>query len=240
MAQFKRKNTRRGELSVRSRRKEDKGGRNGVSIFWQRRRKTSRSQHPPQACCPFKTPSVDLNHTLPGTASKSRERKPRPLPPEPGTRRHMLSMRHRLERFFHCRVSKWKKTKRSPAPSSQSRAGRAPRGAGALPLWIASAWRRVRRKARRVRRNGELEEAKERLFVFFLEEKTKRTNKVWRRWLQPAVQHPLSKNRILTFLLVWGRPPSLCAAPDDRVRQQAAFKNREKGKIAAASSLGTL
>ena len=148
----------------------------GFQFFGNGTEKYRALSSPIQACCPLKTPSVDLNHTLPGTASKSRERKPRPLPPEPGTRRHMLSMRHRLERFFHCRVSKWKKTKRSPVPSSQSRAGRAPRGAGALPLWIASAWRRVRRKARRVRRNGELEEAKERLFVFFLEEKTKRTN----------------------------------------------------------------
>ena len=63
--------------------------------------------------------------------------------------------RRSVDSFYFFVVEISKETKRSPAPSSQSRAGRAPRGAGALPLWIASAWRRVRRKARRVRRNGE-------------------------------------------------------------------------------------
>ena len=111
----------------------------GVSIQGPSRRKHCALSTPAQAFFPLKTSSVAKDGY--GTVRKSRDQKPRPLPPEPRKRRRGF------ERcdfgsfdFFVVEISNGRKTKRSPARSSQSRARRAPRAAGAHLLWIA--WRR--------------------------------------------------------------------------------------------------
>jgi hypothetical protein len=132
-----------------------------------------------------------MNETCPSTASKSREREPCPLPPEPRKRRHVALGNVTSARTvsLSSRFQTEKKRKRSPALSSRSRTGRAPRAAEAPPLWIA--WRGPRKKARRGERRKD-KEGEEGVAA-----------------VQPTVQRPLSKPSLFLRPLL---PPSFSSA----------------------------
>ena len=86
IAQFKGNNTRCDELSVRSRRKEDKGGRMlGAPICWPSRRNQLRT--PPRFA--VLSNFAARHERYAPQHFKQEQRKHRPLPPDPKKRRHM-------------------------------------------------------------------------------------------------------------------------------------------------------